>query len=194
MKYLLIGLILVSCGPNSFGQQIWKLAKKEQGIEVYVGAVPNSEYVAFKAIMTLKTTENEALKILKDVEKYPEWFAYTESVNLLKQSENEQYFLMETDYPFPFSNECMNYTMTFQRMENEGLKIIVAGTQNKAHCKYSLKKAGGYLLFEPEKEYLKITYYFHSEPSQGIPKGLINPMIYKMPLQTFIALKKKLQP
>jgi hypothetical protein len=194
MKYLLIVVFIVIEISHSSGQQTWKLAKKDQGIEVFVGAVPNSEYFAFKAIMSLKTTENEILKILKDVHKYPEWFAYTASTKLLKQLENEQYFLMETDYPWPFSNECMNYTMTFQRNENKSIKINIKGTKDEGNCKYWLKKASGYLLLEPNNEEIKITYYFHSEPSQNISTRLINPLIYRMPNQTFIALKKKLVP
>jgi hypothetical protein len=192
MKYLVMGIMLFVGILKSFGQPTWELVKNEQGIKVYVGKVPDSDYFAFKAIMSVKTTENKILQILKDVSKYPEWFAFTESVKLINQAENEQSFAMETDYPWPFSNECMNYSMVFQRIENNILKINIIGTSDKGNCKYSLKKASGYILLESDKEDVKITYYFHSEPSQNIPKQLINSMIYKMPFQTFTALKKKL--
>jgi uncharacterized protein YktA (UPF0223 family) len=192
MKYLITALMLVVGILKSFGQQTWKLAKNEQGIKVYVGEILNSDYLAFKAVMSVKANENQILKTLKDVNKYIEWFAFTESVKLIKQTENEQFFAMETDYPWPFSNECMNYSMAFQRTDNKNMKIIITGTNDKVDCKYSLKKAGGYILLESDNQNVRITYYFHTEPSQNIPARLINPMIYRMPFQTFIALKKKL--
>ena len=192
MKYSIMGLMLVTGILKSFGQQTWKLVKNEQGIKVYVGEAPNSSYFAFKALMSVKATEGEVLKVLKDVNKYPDWFAFTESVELIEQTKTEQFFSMETDYPWPFSNECMNYSMVFQRTEDKSMKISIMGTNGKANCKYSLKKASGYILLEPEKADIRITYCFHSEPSQNIPARLVNPMIYRMPFQTFIALKKKL--
>jgi hypothetical protein len=123
MKSLIIGLWMAVSLSNSFGQQEWKLVKNEQGIRIYIGETSNSNYFAFKAVMSIKSTENEMLKILKDVNKYVEWFAFTESVRLIKQTENEQIFSMETDYPWPFSNECMNYSMTFERTTNKNTKI-----------------------------------------------------------------------
>jgi hypothetical protein len=194
MKYLIISMILGVGMVESAMQETWKLAKEERGIKVYVAETPNSDYYAFKSVMTVKTTEQEILNILKDVNTYPEWFAFTASAKLLQRTEQEQFFAMETDYPWPFSNECMNYSMAFQRMENNKLKISIVGTNEKVNCAYSLKKANGYILLEPDGEGTKITYYFHSEPSQKIPPVLINPLIYMMPFQTFVALQKKLLP
>ncbi len=192
MKYFIIGLLLVLGTLKSFSQQKWNLAKNEQGIKVYVGEIPNSDYYAFKAVMSVKTNENKILKTFKDVNKYIEWFAFTESVTLIKQAEDEQFFTMETDYPWPFSNECMYYSMAFEGTENKNMKIIITGTNDKVNCKYSLKKAAGYILLEPDNGDIKITYYFHTEPSQNIPSRLINPRIYRMPFETFTALRKKL--
>jgi hypothetical protein len=43
---------------------------------------------------------------------------------------------------------------------------------------------------EPGKENCKITYYFHSEPTQNIPSWLINPRIHEMPYKTLSALRE----
>mgnify|MGYP000125512121 CR=1 FL=1 len=192
MKYLIVGLLVFIGMLPSYGQQKWKLAKSDQGIEVYTAEVINSKYVAFKATMLIKTTEQEVFKILKNIQKYPEWLAYTASVSDIQQTEYGQSFVMETDYPWPYSNECMKYSMSFQRDENKGMKVNISGTQGHVNCKYTIKKAGGYILLEPDQDQIRITYYFHSEPSQNIPSFLLNSSIYKMPFQTFLTLKKKL--
>lgn len=191
MKCLIVGLFVL-IGLASYGQQKWKLAKRDQGIEIFTTEVMNSNYVAFKATMSIKTTEQEVLKILKDLHKYPEWLAYTASVSEIQQTGLDQRFVMETDYPWPYSNECMKYSMSFQRNDNNGLKVNISGTQGRVGCKYSIKKAEGYILLEPDQDHIRITYYFHSEPSQNIPAFLLNSSIHKMPYQTFLTLKKKL--
>lgn len=190
--FILVFLAIISIERLN-AQQVWKLAKDEDGIKVFVSQVSNSEYYAFKAIMTVQKTEAEIIAILKDVKKYPEWFAFTASTRLISQSENEQSFFMETDYPWPFSNECMNYQMVLEKLQGNGMKVSINGTNTHVQCEYSLKKASGYMLLEPENGTIKMTYYFHSEASQNIPPWLINPRIHEMPYQTFKALRKKLR-
>lgn len=191
-KVVFIFLLLVINQITILAQEAWRLAQSEDNINVYVREVANSGYFAFKATMSVKTTESKVVKILKDADKFPEWFAFTASAKLLSQSEHEQIFFMETDYPWPYSNECMNYRMLFEKLQDNSLKISITGTNIGIHCDYSLKKASGYIVLEQEQEAIKITYYFHSEPSQGIPTWLINPRIHTMPFQTFQALRKKL--
>ncbi len=194
MKTIFLVLFIALSLTKIHAQDKWKLAKNEDGITVYVGAVANSDYFAFKALMSVKTSKTEIIKILKDVNKYSEWFAFTASTKLISQSTNEQFFFMETDYPWPYSNECMNYKMIFEQLQDNKLKISITGMSKNVNCDYTLKKASGFILLEPDSksDYIKITYYFHSEPSQSIPTWLINPMIHEMPFQTFKALAKKL--
>ncbi len=194
MRTIFLFLMMATCLTELYAQDNWELATNEDGIKVYVGEVTNSDYYAFKAVMLVKTTETEIVKILKDVIKYPEWFAYSASTKLISQSVNEQFFFMETDYPWPYSNECMNYKMVFEKVNATKMTISIVGTNRNMDCDYILNKASGYILLESESGNIKITYYFHSEPSQSIPTWLINPMIYKMPLETFKALKTKLNP
>ena len=182
-------LILTLVGiTHSSAQEKWELAKNKNGISVYVSEVPGSRYYAFKAVMSVKSTEAAILKILRAVSNYPEWFAFTASAKLITQTTNEQEFFMETDYPWPFSNECMNYNMTFTKAQDKPQKITISETSKSTACKHSLKSANGYILLEPADGGTKISYYFHCEPSQNIPSWLINPRIHEMPYQTFISL------
>ena len=190
---IIVFLIVISASiTRVYPQKTWQLAKDKEGIKAYVSEVPNSGYYAFKAMMSIKASKIEVVKLLKDVANYPKWFAYTASAKLINQTTNEQQFLMETDYPWPYSNECMNYTMNFAKIEGNKQEITIIGTNKNTDCKYSLKRANGYILLEPDNENTKITYYFHSEPSQSIPTWLINPRIHEMPFQTFIYLRKRL--
>lgn len=188
---LLLACLFIGIRKN-YAQDNLKLAKDKDGIKVFTGPVSASDYYAFKAVMSLKSTEIEILKILKDVGNYPEWFAFTSSVKLIYQNGNDHQFILETDYPWPYSNECKNYTMKFTKRQDGKQEITISGSEIKTGCKYSLKKANGYILLEADGVNTKITYYFHSEPSQNIPSWLINPRIHEMPFQTFISLRKRI--
>lgn len=189
----IVFLILLSFGmTNHQTPKKWGLAKNKNGVKVYVSPAPNSDYYAFKAVMPVTASPTKIVRILKDVNNYPKWFAYTASTKLTSQTAKEQYFFMETDYPWPFSNECMNYSMEFIQLTGGKQKITINGTTENTSCKYALKKANGYILLEPTQTGTQVSYYFHCEPSQNIPTWLINPRIHEMPYQTFIGLKKQL--
>lgn len=193
MKTIVILILMVISTMNISAQEKWKLAKNKNGIRVYISKVPGSDYYAFKAIMSVKTTENDVVKILKNVNKYPDWFAFTASTKLISRGGNKQLFFMETDYLWPYSNEGMNYSMKFVKSKEGQQKITIIGSNKDIKCKHSLKKASGYILLRQDEGYLEISYYFHSESSQNIPTWLINPMIHEMPYQTFTSLKKMLK-
>jgi hypothetical protein len=193
MRLILLVLFVTMSITKSKAQEIWQLAKDKDGIKVYVSEVTNCDYYAFKAVMSVRTIESKIVEILKDANNYSDWFAFTASAKLISQTENEQIVFIETDYPWPFSNECMNYKMVFEKLQNDKLKISIVGINSTVKCDYSLKKANGYILLEPEIGNIKITYYFHSEPSQKIRPWLINSRIHEMPYQTFKGLIKKLK-
>nr|WP_255722968.1 START domain-containing protein [Flavihumibacter fluminis] len=80
--------------------------------------------------------------------------------------------------------------MKFDAKQDNKRIITIAGSNSAKSCKYTLKKASGYILLEEKGGNTTITYYFHSEPSQKIPTWLINPRIHEMPFQTFVALRR----
>jgi hypothetical protein len=174
-------------------QNTWQLAKDRKGIKVYVKKVKGSDFYAFKAVMSVKAAKEEIIKILKDVNNYPEWHAFTASAKLIEQSKYEQLFVMETDFPWPYANECMIYTMIFPKNESNYMEITLVGTRAKTECKYSFEYASGYILLESENNNTQITYYFHSNPSQKIPAWLTNPQIHDLPYQTFVSLRNRLE-
>jgi hypothetical protein len=192
MKKIIFLIIILGSGSKVYSQKSWQLVKDKEGIKVYVNEASSSAYFSFKAVMSVKNSKVEIINVLKDVSNYPKWFAFTASAKLIDQTTSELRFSMETDYPWPYSNECMNYTMDFGKIGMESQKIIIMGISSNTECKYSLKKGNGYILLEPDNGNTKITYCFHSEPSQSIPVWLINPRIHEMPFRTFVSLRKRL--
>lgn len=189
-KWIVMLTYLFFSGSKIIAQHNFNLIKEKDGIRVWVGPVSGSSYFAFKAEMSLAASEADIVKIIKDVRSYPNWFAFTASVKLISQNESSNQFVLETDYPWPYANECMTYTMKLDAKQDNKRLITITGSNSAKNCKYTLKKASGYILLEEKGGNTTITYYFHSEPSQKIPTWLINPRIHEMPFQTFVALRR----
>ncbi len=177
----------------------WKVVKKSDGIQIETRKETGSEYLSFRASMTLETNLESIVTELKKVDQYPDWFAFTKSAILIQQSKNEQIVLIETNFPWPYQNEYMEYHMVFLRESDGSVHVNLEGISKSNDSKqglYPLKKAKGYIKLFPlpseTKKETKIVYQFHSEPKQEIPTWLINPMIHEMPFQTFLGLRERL--
>ena len=83
MKVILLVLFVAISITKSNAQETWQLAKDKEGIKVYVSEFGNSDYYAFKAIMSVRTNESKIVEILKDANKYSDWFAFTALAKLM---------------------------------------------------------------------------------------------------------------
>ncbi len=202
MKLISIGIlifgILVGTKSSAESTSSWKLQKNSDGILIESRKEIGSEYHSFKASMILDTDLETIVKELKDVNEYPNWFAFTKSTFLIYQTKNEQIVFMETDFPWPYQNEFMEYRMVFLKETNGTIHINIVGISKSTEVKqglYPLKKAKGYIKLYPllsdTKSQVKLVYFFHSEPRQEIPTWLINPMIHEMPYKTLMELRKR---
>jgi hypothetical protein len=59
MRVILLVLFVIFSITKSKAQEAWQLAQDKDGIKVYVSKVINSDYYAFKAIMSVRTTERK---------------------------------------------------------------------------------------------------------------------------------------
>lgn len=187
-------------GKNIYAEpsSSWKLIKNSDGIQIESRKEAGSEYHSFQASIILKTNLDTILSVLKKVDQYPDWFAFTKAAFLIRQSRNEQTVFLETNFPWPYQNEFMEYRMVFLHERDGRIKVTIDGISKPTDRKeglFPLKKASGSITLYPHpsetKTETKFVYFFHSEPRQEIPTWLINPMIHEMPFQTLLALQKR---
>jgi hypothetical protein len=187
----IFGSLFVAFLMGNLWQNEWQLAKSKDGITVFTQQVHDSQYHGFRAVVCLKDSMNEILNVLRDVYKYPEWFAFTASVQFKQQVDNKLYFRMETDFPWPYQNEFKDYEMSFDELSDELISISLKGLNNSGDAPM-LKKAKGNILLHKKQGDIELTFTFHSEPTQSIPAWLINPVIHELPYRTLQNLKHQL--
>jgi hypothetical protein len=177
----------------ALSQDSWELVKDSDGVKIYTRLEAGSPYKSFKAITVTSATGDEIVEILKDVNGYASWFAYTEKVELLENGSHEKYMYMETRFPWPFNNEDMIFKMTFVTEANAITKVTLAGVPGyrpPVNGITRMKGANGYILLNPAGTKTEITYYMHSELGGDIPVGIANRFIHNLPYQTLRNLRK----
>ncbi len=177
----------------ALSQDFWELEKDGDGVKVFTQFEAGSPYKSFKAVTVSNASSKAIIEILKDINGYASWFAFTEKVELLKNDSQEKYVYMETRFPWPFNNEDMIYRMTFAAEENAIYKVTFKGLPNYSPPVAGvtrMKSAYGYISLKPIDDKTEITYYMHSELGGDIPVWMTNQYIHNLPFQTLSKLKK----
>lgn len=176
-----------------FSQENWQLIKNKNGIKVYTKEAEGSPFRSFLAKTTLPATIEEVTTVLRDGDRYVDWFAYTERSKLLSKIGSNQYVYIETDFPWPYSNEDMVYQMSFIKISDTKTKIILTGLNNYIPEKQGIKrmkKAHGSIVLTSLGSSTEIVYFFHSEPSGDIPVALANKSMGELPYRSLQSLQK----
>ena len=196
IKKLIFMLVIFLASTNIYTQTKWDLAKNEDGIKVYLREEQGTEYKAFKANMMVSSSIGEMMPILKDIENYNKWFAYTETSHLIKIENGRQYNYVETKFPWPYKNRDMVYEMDIQQIDESIVKVSIIGIPdfiNEKEGIVRMQKAGGYILLKALEDKTEIIYYFHSEPGNSIPAWVANISIIELPFITLSGLRDILQ-
>jgi hypothetical protein len=137
----------------------------------------------------------EIITVLKDVENYTKWFAYTKKAKILNKEQNVQYNYIETAFPWPYENRDMVYEMSIKKIDSVKTKVFLKGIPDyipKTKGIVRMRKANGYLMLIRSETQTEITYIFHSDPGGDVPSWLANNSITYLPFKTLIGLRKEL--
>jgi ribosome-associated toxin RatA of RatAB toxin-antitoxin module len=173
----------------------WELRKNKNGIKVYTRKIKNSNLVEFKAITTLNTSLQKAIKIIDDVASYPEWMANLQQSKTIKKiSDTERYDYYEIIVPWPFENRDMLVSVKSLFPQNNiiHLELInhpeyIPVQQNKVRIE---KAKGSWNILSIDERTTKITYQLYSDPGGNIPAWIINLLIVDGPYETLMNLKE----
>jgi hypothetical protein len=188
---LLLPLVLTLLSIPALGQVAWEEVKSDSNVTVYTRQESGRAYKSFKAVGLVPAAPEDLLQVLEDVNSYNKWFAFSESVRLLKNQKSEKYVYMETRFPWPFSNEDIVFIMSVTKTSNGEIKLSLRGRPDYIPTIAGVKRmrgANGYILLQPADEYTLVTYEMNTELSGDIAPWLANKYIHLMPFQTLSSL------
>ncbi len=178
---------------SSAAAPAWTPKAARGGIEVYTASIAGSEYVAFKAVTVLDASPAEVLRVVEDPSGYADWFAYTETARVLDEKGAEKLLYMETQFPWPFSNEDMVYRLR-RTADGQTTRIDLEGVPGQLPVRngiYRMKSARGHIEVKPVGARTEVTYVMHTELGGRIPLWMANENIHEMPLRTLGALRAR---
>jgi hypothetical protein len=188
-------IFLLTIGTSSYSQQEyhWELQKKENGISIFTSSVKGSSYKAFKAITVINCNPALVVKKLRDVNSFKYWMAEAQSIELLKQSELDQYHYIETILPWPMENRDMVYHNQFIKTASNNYLVKVHGLANYIPPKKGISRIesveGFWQIEQIDNTNTNVTYQIHAEPGGEIPAWLANTFIVDTPYKTLLKLK-----
>lgn len=196
IKTLIMALSLwLFLTSKAHSQVSWEIDKDKDGVKIYTKLEKDSDFKSFKAVVLLNASSTEIIKILKNADRYSEWYGYTKTSKRLKQEKNSQYIYVETIFPWPYKNRDMVYSMSIKTLNSGDIELALKGLPMfipKKQGIVRMKKAEGYIRLKTIGDKTEVTYQLHSEPGSNVPPWLANSSIAEMPYKTLTGLRKVL--
>lgn len=174
--------------------QSWETAKEKDGIKISTKAIPGHTLKAFKGEVTLNAPIAKVVKVLRDIESYPNWMPdCIKSTFLEKKSANEYYQYVMQDAPWPVSDrDCITFCKIQEKSADEVIFTI------KAVPDYIDEKSGMvrvplvdsyWKVIAKGDNQTYVEYYAHSDPGGSLPDWLVNSAVVDTPFGTLEGLR-----
>jgi hypothetical protein len=190
-------LILLSIPTIAFAQTDCKLRKDEDGIKVYTCSTDSSKFKSIKVECILNCSINKLESLLLDFDNYIQWqFNTTESKALKKISDTEFIYYSRIYAQWPVSERDMVVKIQTTRSSNQLLvsanseKGILAEVKGLVRVPASRSQ---WIVTETTKDKLDVKYSIQIDPGGNVPAWIVNWVCANAPLQSFQAIKKRVE-
>jgi hypothetical protein len=176
----------------------WSLEKQEDGITVYTRSVAGSDIKEFKGNGIVEADLESVLAVLRDSDRYQDWFPECPESKLLSREGNVSHQYSVTAAPWPVDDRDNIFRTVLSRDETTGAVGISIGAAPRFYPeqpgRVRVQNAEGSWRLEPEGDQrTRVVFTMHLEPGGGIPAWLINRRIVSTPfgaisnLRAFVA-------
>jgi len=181
--------------PNKYE---WKLERTEDNCKTYTSVVAGKEYIAAKAICDVPARLEVMGLILREIENFPEWMADCKATKILKVENEEKdtiVFWLHQHIPI-LKDRDMVLRSTVLIDYAKGLNLIEARSTDD--IKYDSGKSvfrmpsfyAQYRLEWIDREHTRVTYLIDPDLGSGLPVGISNSTIRKIPLRSMEGMMK----
>ncbi|MCS6933667.1 MAG: START domain-containing protein [Chitinophagales bacterium] len=202
MKYLLrfIALALVCSTATSFKlyqeASEWVFERERKGIKIFTKKSKWGKLRDAKAVMWVKATPEEMLRLITDFENYHTWMTHCAKARIVARlSDNEYIVHMILNAPWPIKDRDCVVRIKIMRDEKTGI-ITVTQTSEPRY----IRENENYVRIEhlvstwrlvPVNGGTEVTNEYTSNPGGNIPDWLTNTQSVETPLHNFENLQVK---
>ncbi len=175
--------------------ETWELRKQEAGIDVYTRSVPGSDIEEFRGEGLVEAEPGEILAVLRDANRFKDWFPNTSESMLLKRDGDVSYRYSVMSTPWPISDRDNVLRSVTTRDDATGRVDIQIEAAPDAHPvqdgRHRVRKARGSWRLTPEgggRTFVSFT--MHLEPGGGIPDWMVNARVVGTPFEAIVNLRE----
>ncbi|HNY51521.1 MAG TPA: START domain-containing protein [Smithella sp.] len=194
---IMMFLITASTGFAADKYQ-WKLVDQEDGCELYTSPVAGKDYIAAKATCMIPAKIEVVATVLRDIPNYSEWMEDCKATKILKVVNDEkdvfifwfhQHIMALTD------RDMVLKSRTVIDMQN-GTNLVYADSTNEIPYdagKGYVRMPTFYSLFTLQwidREHTRVTFMIDPDLGKGIPSGIANKTIKKIPYKSLKKMMK----
>ena len=193
---VLLNLYSVFLLGQSFSNEVpWKLVSSEDGMEVFTQTSEDSPIKAVRISYNVKASLECVQNFLAEVPQYTDWvYKCVTATNIKSVSQNEFYYYIALDFPFPMSNRDIaihsNHFIDSLGSYHSYSKAYVDSNYFDNNNVHINEFESNWNITTTGDDAVKIDYYAFSNPSGDIPVWLINLAIAEGPKQTMNKFKE----
>ena len=190
-------LLLISIRSIALAQADCRLRKDEDGIKVYTCNTDTSKFKSIKVECELNCSLDKLESALLDFDNYKEWQFETRISKALKKiSDTEFIYYCKIEAPWPVSDRDMVVKLHSVRTSNE-LRVSANSEKGILSPQKDLVRVPAsrsqWIVIEKAKNQLEVKYEIQIDPGGNVPAWLVNWVCANAPLQSFQALKKRIE-
>lgn len=195
---ILISIILLSFTVSLAQDKEWKLESNKNDMQVYTRMSADSPIKELKIELDVDASLSQLVKILEDVDFYPNWIYSCSSSYVVEEVEKgDFYYYVEMDFPWPLSNRDLVQHSVMEQ-DPSTLEININTTTESSAEKVALKKDNIRLITGSIHWKLtpisvnKTHIYYHlvTNPGGNLPAWIVNMAIDLGPSKTMKKLKE----
>lgn len=177
----------------------WVLKKNKNDIELYARFPEESRFKEVKATCVFAAQISDLVKIVLDVESYPDWVSnIKEGGTLKKVGEHEYINYYIADFPWPLKDrDVVLNTILVQEEDSKSVYIELEGRATFIAEKKDIiriQNIHAYWYFIPEHSgMVKVSYQMLVDPGGKIPVWLINKFLIEGPYQNLYRLRELME-
>ncbi|RJG09684.1 hypothetical protein D3879_16555 [Pseudomonas cavernicola] len=172
----------------------WQLAKDEDGIRVYLSAVPGSKYKAYRGVTTIKADIASINALQEDVSGSCAWIHECREQKLLKHQGAESWTYTRFNTPWPVTpRDSVLHVTTKEDADGSVIRILegVADYVPREKGFVRVSKVEGLWKLTPNGAgQVEVVYQVQTEPGGSVPSWLANSFVVDAPYNTLQALRK----
>jgi hypothetical protein len=176
------------------GQGEWNLRKESDGIYAYTRSLEGSRFDEYRVETTMKGNLESFYALIKDFDSYPEFFADTENIQILKNLPDEHVMYIHTNAPFPAKDRDGVFRNVFRYLPDRDLLRIDISCVNDGYVAskrlIQIKSCGGFWeVTEKNQDEIFVRHQFVADPGGRVPAFIINLKTVQNPINTLKSIR-----